>query len=283
MAAAFYSGLDALLLNRFKRGRVCVLCYHDPAPDVLREHLGFLSRRYTFATLDDIGNGQWPGKGERSWVILTLDDGHVGNYELIPILKQFRVRPTIYLCTAIIDTKRTFWWLVVPSAKSRRKLMRMPNDARLEILRKRYNFSEDKDWIGERKALNRAEIHEMSKYVDFQAHTRFHPILTNCSGERCLEEIAGSRDDLQSLTGRSCIHFSFPNADYTEREIAIVKRCGYKTARTADWGWMDAGHDRFLLEAIHIPDDASMATLVGQLCGIGKLLGALGRIRQRLY
>ena len=37
--------------------------------------------------------------------------------------------------------------------------------------------------------------------------------------------------------GLKCSHFSYPNGDYTEREIEIVEAGGFRSARTTDLGW----------------------------------------------
>lgn len=253
-----------------------VLCYHDPSSRTLSRHLEFLSRRFELVSLNHLLEHDWPKKQDKSWVVITLDDGHAGNYQLVPAFRRYGIKPTIYICTGIVNTRRRFWWQAVPSAQARRELMRLPDGERKARLREDYGFSEKDEWPGDRAALDRDEIQKMSAYADFEAHARFHPILTRCDDATKYSEICNCRPEVEELSGQACSHFSFPNAEYTQSEIDIVRQCGYKTARTADWGWMHANNDRFLLKAIHVPDDASIPVFLGQLCGAGEILKFVG-------
>jgi peptidoglycan/xylan/chitin deacetylase (PgdA/CDA1 family) len=118
-----------------------------------------------------------------------------------------------------------------------------------------------------REALNLEELKEMLPYVDFQSHTKFHPILTTCTEEECKEEIEGSKDYLGKLLDKEIEHFCYPNGDYTNREIEYVKNCGYKSARTLDIGWNDVNSDPYRLKTMDVEDDASINILCAQLNG----------------
>lgn len=271
-----------MLLQRYRRGRVAILYYHNPDPDVLARHLRYLSGKYKFTTIDAIADGRLPKCDERSGVIVTIDDGRAGNYKLLPVLQHYSVRPTIYLCTGIVDTKRRFWWQAVASAFVRRELMQIADADRKKRLRDTYGFDEKDEWPGERAALSKSEILEMSDYADFGAHTRFHPILPRCEDSICLSEISVCRKEVEDLSGRPCRHFAFPNGNYGRREDDMTRRCGYQTTRTTDWGWIRSEGDKFLLKSIHIPDDASVPMLLGQLSGLGEIIKLAGEWQRKM-
>src|SRR5262249_15642675 len=114
-------------------------------------------------------------------------------------------------------------------------------------------------------ALSAQDIEWMKASVDFQSHGRFHPILTRCDDRECEIEIMQSRLEIQELVARACLHFAFPNGNYGEREITILKSAGYRTARTLDVGWNDADTDPFRLKAVPVSDDSSLAWFAVQI------------------
>jgi peptidoglycan/xylan/chitin deacetylase (PgdA/CDA1 family) len=124
-------------------------------------------------------------------------------------------------------------------------------------------------------ALNQDEIAAMKDFVDFQSHTRFHPVLTTCRDDECGDEIARSKKEVEKLTAKECEHLSYPNGDYTEREIEIVKRAGYRSARTIDVGWNTINTDPYRLKITGIDDDASINMLAAQMTGVIPYLGYL--------
>ncbi|WP_338861484.1 polysaccharide deacetylase family protein [Mycetohabitans rhizoxinica] len=120
--------------------------------------------------------------------------------------------------------------------------------------------------------LSVRQVKQMRARVDFQSHKRFHPILTRCDDVECEQEITGSRRDIERLPGRPCAHFAYPNGNYGEREIRLLRAAGCRTARTCDVGWSDDATDPFRLRAIDIHDDSSLAWFIAQLTGIPLLL-----------
>ena len=262
------SGMPFLIREWMRWHRVAILLYHDPEPAIFATHIAYLSRHYTIISLDTLvvaihrqDFSQVPPKS----VVITIDDGHVGNTELLPIFKQYRIRPTLYVCTQIIDTHRHFWFKVAGQSKAEKeRLKRLPNAERLAHLKRTVGFEAELPYP-HRQALNRVEMKEMAEHVDFQPHTRFHPILPRCTETECKQEISGSKTDLETLLGIECAHFSYPNGDYTEREIEIVKRGGFHSARTTDLGWNTLDTPLYQLKAIPITDDAGLTLFRAEL------------------
>ena len=128
-----------------------------------------------------------------------MDDGHAGNVALLPLFKQYRIRPTLFVCTQIINTHRHFWFKIARQSKAEKeKLKRLPNAERLTHLKQTTDFEPEKIYA-DRQALNIAEMKEMIENVDFQPHTQFHPILPYCTEAECRQEIIGSKADLEKL------------------------------------------------------------------------------------
>jgi peptidoglycan/xylan/chitin deacetylase (PgdA/CDA1 family) len=265
------SGIAWLSRTFLWRDRVAILLYHDPDPATLDSHLAHLRKICDVIPLASLNE---PSKG-RPRAVVTFDDGHAGNAALLPIFIKHKVRPTIFLCTQIVGRARRHWWLH-PSAEMGgiERLKRLDNSQRLDELHAR-GFAQDGDDMP--SGLTHEQIETMRPHVDFQAHTRFHPILTRCEAAECEEEIAGSRQEVGALTGSECTHFAYPNGNYGAREVGFVKAAGFKTARTCDVGWNDSRTDPYRLRTIIITDNASPRWFAAQLTGIPVFLRYLRR------
>ena len=262
------SGISVFIREWIRRNQVAILLYHDPKPAVFAKHIAYLSRHYTFISLDTlvaaIHQNDFSELRPKS-VVITIDDGHVGNFELLPIFKQYQIRPTLYVCTQIINTHRHFWFKIDGQRKAaREKLKRLSNAERLTRLKDTADFEPEKIYPS-RQALNRAEIEEMTENVDFQPHTQFHPILPRCTENGCRQEILGSKSDLEGLLAVECVHFSYPNGDWTEREVEIVKTGGFHSARTTEIGWNTLDTSPYRLKAIPITDTAGLTLFRAEL------------------
>ena len=269
------SGIHILIREFLCRNRVAVLMYHDAKPTVFAKHIAYLSRHYAIISLETLvaaihqkDFSQIPAKS----VVITIDDGHAGNIELLPLFKQHRIRPTLFVCTQVINTHRHFWFKIDGQSKAEReKLKRLPNAERLAYLKRTADF-EPENVYPDRQALNITEMKEMVENVDFQPHTQFHPILPHCTETECRQEILGSKVDLEALLGTECFHFSYPNGDYTKREIEILKSGGFRSARTTIIGWNTLQTAPYQLKTIPIADDAGITLFRAQLTTIPQRL-----------
>ena len=269
------SGAPVFIREWLCRNQIAILMYHDPKPMAFAKHIAYLSRRYTFIPLDTLVSAiqrkdfsQIPPKS----VVITIDDGHAGNFELLPVFKQYQIRPTLYVCTQIVNTYRHFWFKIDGQSKAEKeRLKRLSNAERLAHLKKTADFEPEKTFP-ERQTLNMAEMKEMGESVDFQPHTQFHPILPHCTEAECTQEIIESKTDLESLLGIECLHFSYPNGNYTEREIQIVKAGGFRSARTTEIGWNTLDTPPYQLKVIPITDDAGLTLFRAELTTIPQRL-----------
>lgn len=65
------------------------------------------------------------------------------------------------------------------------------------------------------------------------SHTKTHTWLANETSERCLEEIAGSKRDLEERLGEPVRHFAYPGGQFTPAVVDLVAHAGYRFAYTA--------------------------------------------------
>lgn len=275
------SGIPLLLRYVWQKTGVTVLCYHDPAPETMNNHLAVLGKRYNVIPLRryiDWRKGRLREPLPPYALIVTLDDGHRGNMALAPVFKRHVVEPTIFLCSAIVGTNRTFWWKAVPNQDELERLKRVPDQERVRRL-KEMGFVETQD-ATERQALSDDEIAMLSGMVDFQCHTRLHPVLPRCSPERAKEEIEKAKAELEQRLDRLVYALAYPNGDYSDREMARAKEAGYDCALTLD-GRVNRGNtDLFRLGRMGVSDSADANELIVKASG---LWDCLLRLSGRTY
>lgn len=262
-----YSGIPYLIREIICRNKVTIIVYHNPKPAIFKSHIDYLLKRYNFIFLNTLINAMYsrdwsdiPSKG----LVVTIDDGHKDNYKLLEIFKTYHIYATIYLCSHIVNTNRKFWWRT--GFYNFQKLKKYNNKKRLKILRDKISYERQEENSAD-QALNIKELRKMLPYIDFQSHSKFHPILTTCDDKECKKEIEGSKDYLRKLLNKKIEHFCYPNGDYTEREKEYIKSCGYKSARTLDIGWNDVNSDPYRLKAMGVEDDVSINILNAQVNG----------------
>lgn len=99
-------------------------------------------------------------------------------------------------------------------------------------------------------------IREMSFHsTAFGAHTHNHIILTKASQDYALKEINDSRDELAMHLGHPIKIFSYPNGEYNDSLIKIIKTSGFKMAVTTNKGVVTNSNSPFAMNRILIHDD----------------------------
>jgi len=263
-----FSGLPWFIREVLTRNKAGILLYHEPTPKNLEKHLKFLSKRYNFITLDllveAISNKDWSKIPPRALVI-TIDDGHQSNYLLLEVFKKYQVKPTIFACSQIVNTQRHFWWK--NNYPNHYELKMLSRKEMLKKLKEKVDYFPERNYK-DRQALNLDELEQMKPFIDFQAHTCFHPILPLCENHESKQEIQKCKTDLEQLLKQPIKHFAYPNGDYTQREITYLKEAGYLSARTVKFGWNTIETDPFQLPILSSNDDISTDKLSAQITGI---------------
>lgn len=94
--------------------------------------------------------------------------------------------------------------------------------------------------------LSVAQLRELSgRGFAIGAHTYDHPILDYCDHEQAVREIGGVREILEGLVASPVRMFAYPNGrphvDFSSHHVDIVKRAGYSSAVTTQWGVAEIG------------------------------------------
>ena len=273
------SMLPQLARETLQRRAVTVVLYHDPDPAMLEHHLSVLRRSYTFIGLrsfvDAVRDGTTGSLPPKS-LVLTFDDGHKGNHELLGLLDRLGVPATIFLCASIAGTSGAFWFNHVDDPGH---LKRISDHDRLDHLAR---LAFDEDGGSEAEALSDEDIREMlGPVVDFQSHGLSHAILTRCGDEKARREIIESRAQLSSRYGLDVYAFAYPNGDYSPRELALVREAGYRCAVTIEQGYNTAATDPYRLRRICIDDRDGVDELVVKTSGVWAVVRRLLDRRRR--
>ena len=107
------SGLPFIFREILQRHKVTILLFHHIERETAHRTFTYLSKHYNIISLSDFvdavnGNNDYavPYKA----LIITFDDGHIGNYRMLKTIQEFRIPITIFLCAGIINTNRHFWF-----------------------------------------------------------------------------------------------------------------------------------------------------------------------------
>ncbi|TNE47349.1 MAG: polysaccharide deacetylase family protein, partial [Bacteroidetes bacterium] len=149
-------------------------------------------------------------------------------------------------------------------------LKELPNQERLEVL-EAAGFHQEKEFEVP-LALDRQQIEEMKPYVNFQAHTVFHPCLPKCTEAEARWALNKGKEILEHDFELSINALAYPNGDYSDRDIRLAQAAGYKLGLTVDFGYNTLHTDPFRLKRLSVDDYDDVDTLALKASGIWAFL-----------
>ena len=148
-------------------------------------------------------------------------------------------------------TRLAFFYLVW------QRLQGLPHPERLEAL------DAIRAWAGVSKdprradrALSKHEVHALGEggLIELGAHTMTHPSLKILSASGQIEEISGSKVQLENIIGRPVMSFSYPHGEYSVETAKLVQRAGFEGASTTNFKCVMSGTDPYQLPRFQIDD-----------------------------
>lgn len=184
------------------------------------------------------------------WV--TFDDGLASVVESgLPILKEYGIRATLFVCPGVIETGQPFWWDLVATAvdhgisvpatsgkasQSPIVALKSVDDAtRRQAVDEIAKSLEARAIAPPSAQLTVADLERwQASGNDVGNHTWDHPCLDRCNRDTQLEQIAAADHWLRKHVEQETRVFAYPNGDWTEDSEHVLKDLGYALALLFD-------------------------------------------------
>lgn len=263
-----YSGLPFLFRNILQRNMITIIMFHDISKETAERTFTFLMNNYNIIDLNEYIKAREDSniKIPKKALIITFDDGHIRNYDMLPILKKYDLPITIFLCSSIVNTKRHYWFKYRHKSIIKSELKQKTNKERLSIL-SNLGFKQDKEFLGP-QALQKEQIEEMKSYVNLQSHTMFHPLLPKSTYDEAKLEIFNSKKNLEIDFDLNINAIAYPNGDYSDRDVELVKNAGYKCGLTVDFGFNSMKTDMYRLKRLSLNDSNNIHEVIVKTSGV---------------
>jgi len=207
-------------------------------------------------------------------VWLSFDDGWKDNIEnVIPVLEKYNIPATIFISTKPVE--RGFYWFSF-AKKNRslfniniKKLWSLPDNKRKEIIE---NSLKNLEPNIEYEAMTAEEIKTISQnsLITIGNHTDDHVILLNCTEDEIKFEINEAKRKLEEITQKEINIFAYPNGDYDERVIEIIKDLKINLAATTEQSFINLKNKpyKYKVPRIMIMDDGSLKENLCHMFGL---------------
>ena len=317
---------DHLMINSLFRkatlGKVRVLMYHGISRDdegidswtliprfLFEQQLQYLVKHFDVLSIYEAQERILSQKknGGRPAVVITFDDGLKNNYSiLLPLLRQYKIRATIFIATGCVESQEPFWFDKLKYLIQTRNL---PPELDLTPFGLRiYNFSKEEraerwesinslltDLKGispyDRRSicnyifgksvlaiswkdtpfapLTQQEVAELSSspFVTIGSHSHCHNILTQIPLSEVTASVKKSVELLHRWTGRKIDCFSYPNGDLNSNILGLMPKLGISLAMTTCEGFWERGTNPLAICRLNIGGYDSLQNFKAHLSG----------------
>lgn len=185
---------------------------------------------------------------------ITFDDGDLSFYNnVMPVIKKHKIPVSTYVSPLIAQERSNFWFQEIRGYKKEKlseiikvitnhKIQNIQSDTikaflktlRIEIIWEIIRVYQKETNTSTKPTLNMTDKQlieiKSSGLVEIGSHTLNHPILVNETDDNAKIEIEKSIERLSDILNCETRYFVYPNGDYGEREINILKNTGIKLA-----------------------------------------------------
>jgi peptidoglycan/xylan/chitin deacetylase (PgdA/CDA1 family) len=246
----------------------------------------------------------------RNAVAITIDDGYRDFLEAQRVFRHYEIPSTMYLVTDFLDGRLWLWFdqlkyaleetkqhqLTINVAGREALSVSLANNPERQVAREKISELFKQLENSERVAacerifqqleveiprsppskfapLTWDEVRTMaSDGVEFGAHTKTHPILSQVQDTAQLqEEIQGSKQRLENELRLPTLHFCYPNGrrtDINEATLRAVEESGFRSAVTTERGMNSNGAPPFLLRRLGVEPTIPLQYFQELLAGV---------------
>jgi peptidoglycan/xylan/chitin deacetylase (PgdA/CDA1 family) len=280
-----------LAFHRVLRDRDIDLCYDShlaTSQSVFEELMILLRSEFDVISLDQLVHHSGENN-HRQRVAITFDDGWEDTYSVaFPLLLQYDIPATVFLCTALLSEDDSC--LMLPEERFARLWERCSRTERvpslLEDLRK-WGVAESgvvnrREWSVQlkkmclhskllllahleetyrppkpctRRFINWEEARIMARHnITIGSHTAAHCTLSSERDETVLDELSRSRAQIIDQVGGSAEFLAYPNGAYNSRVLLAARAVGFTHAFTTETGLFHRKTDPFRIPRIAMDD-----------------------------
>lgn len=296
LVTAFYTGLRTAgitTIARLARQGGAILCYHNIVVsrggaqsgepglhldvDQFRLQVSWLVAHYTVIPLVDFARRVRTGRPMRGVAAITFDDGYLGVFDIAwPILRDMGVPATVFVPTGV-PAATGFWWddptvvgLTTPEQRMR-WLTDLGGDA--TAISRAVTTRRDHLPRTHRQASWARIARAAREGCEIGVHSTTHRNLTLLADAELRRETEGSRLELFSRTGVHARCFSYPYGLFDSRVRDAVRRAGFETAVTLDFGLNNGLCDPLALRRMNVPASISAVAFEAWVAGLRPRVG----------
>ncbi|HEY4106218.1 MAG TPA: polysaccharide deacetylase family protein, partial [Polyangiaceae bacterium] len=240
----------------------------DVTPESFERQVRCLRKHFTFVGIDELCAFAAGREVPQNAVAITFDDGYLDNYaQALPILERYGAKAIFFLSTAYIGERRMYWWDRVAYLVKRSSLAaieleypfreRVPLanrkaavDRILKVVKTHQALDLERfldalasaagvAWsrqmeqsFAERMLLTWDHVRALRKAgMDIESHTRTHRVLQTLTPAELINELAGSRADLERELGVAPRALAYPVGKVIAHESPIrtaLEQAGYE-------------------------------------------------------
>jgi peptidoglycan/xylan/chitin deacetylase (PgdA/CDA1 family) len=239
----------------------------DATPSQFRRQMEMLCRYGTPIGMDELCRALEGAPLPKNPVMVTFDDGYRSCHDVaLPILRAVGMRATFFIPTAYITERRLYWWerIAYVLSQARKPSVTISYPQRIEVsrtdpkahrkltdvIKDTPNLDVEKfvdglchafgiEWNRDVEARHADDIvmswdqlRTLSRAgMDVESHTRRHRVLQTLDDASLADELAGSRQDLETQLGRPVRAIAYPvgrRISRLDRIRKAVAAAGYR-------------------------------------------------------
>ena len=235
-----------------------------------RKQMLMLKERCEVLTLAEL-LARDPAKAGKSTAVITVDDGYADFFDIaFPILQDLGLRATVFVTTGFVD-RRLFLWpdrIRALLEMSPPQILQLSGSWQGQQIKLRNAQEREAAWhqladqlvfataarrdaavadlaaaigipvepldMSRYRAMTWTQLQQMSSAgFEIADHSATHPWLPTMSDEQVLEDLGGSKAQLEKMLGIRVRSFAYPNGtkrDYDVRLIGLLRKLGYENA-----------------------------------------------------